>query len=107
VMGKRLGGHRSEDEGRQLGIEAQSIKAHLDRIDGESLIRQNVSQQAISAWDRLLIGQSLGLPKIGHSLSQNLYAELAWPQRAPPLAILTGRYRAQAERWRQKGWEVH
>lgn len=106
MMGSRLAGNRSEGKDGQLGADARAIKAHLDRIDRESLIRQNVSQQAVSAWDRLT-GQSLGLPEVGHSLSQDLYAELAWPEHTPPVAILTGRHSVHAGRWRDHGWEVH
>jgi DNA helicase-4 len=102
----RLAPRRSEDNDGRLGIVAQSIKMHLDQIDQESLIRQNVSQQAVVAWDRLA-KQSLGPPVVGHSPHQNLYAELAWPEQVPPLAILTGRHSGQAAKWRQQGWQVH
>ncbi|MDZ4349241.1 MAG: 3'-5' exonuclease [Xanthomonadaceae bacterium] len=103
---RRLACRRPEDNDGCLGTIAQSIKMHLDQIDQESLIRQNVSQQAVVAWDRLA-KQSLGPPVVGHSLPQNLYAELAWPEHVPPLAILTGRHRGQAANWRQQGWQVH
>ena len=88
-----------------LGIDAQSIKKHLDEMDGESLIRQNVSQEAISAWDQLNVSP-IGLPEIGYRLSNGLHAELAWPEHSPPIAILSGRHRGQAARWRQQGWRV-
>lgn len=106
MRGRRLAGNRPKGNGGRLGAEAQSIKAQLDRIDRASLIRQNVSQQAVSAWDRLA-AQSLGPPVVGYSLSQNLHAELAWPKHVPPLVILTGRHREQAAQWRQQGWQVH
>lgn len=100
IVESGLAGNRSEGKDGQLGADALAIKAHLDRIDHESLIRQNISQQAASVWDRLT-GLSLGLPGVGHSISQDLYAELAWPEQTPPVAILTGRHRGQAARWRE------
>lgn len=106
IMERRRARERSNGKGGLLGIEALAIQTHLDRIDRDLLIRQNVSQQAVSAWD-YLAGQSLGLPDVGHSLSQDLYAELAWPKHTPPIAILTGQHRNHAEHWRQRGWEVH
>jgi len=106
MMMKFLAAERAEDKDGQLGAEAKSIKAHLERIDRGSLIRQNISQQAVSIWDRLA-EQSLGLPEVGHSLSHGLYAELAWPNSKPPIAILTGKYRASADDWRQQGWDVY
>ena len=101
----RLADNRPDSNFKQLDAEAQVLKNHLDRIDRESLIRQNVSQQAIHAWDSL--AKSPGLPEVGYSLSQDIYAELAWPEHKPPIAILTGRHRANAERWRRGGWVVH
>ena len=106
MMGRHLADTRSGNKDGQFGTEGQSIKAHLDRIDRESLIRQNVSQQAVSAWDRLA-GQSMGLPDVGYSISQDLYAELAWPQNTPPIAILTGQYRAKSNAWKEQGWKVY
>ncbi|KAF1691095.1 hypothetical protein CSC62_16510 [Pseudoxanthomonas jiangsuensis] len=106
MMMKCLAAERAEDKDGQLGTEAKSIKEHLDRIDRGSFIRQNISQQAVSIWDRLA-GQSLGLPEVGHSLSHGLHAELAWPNIKPPIAILTGKYRASADDWRQQGWDVY
>ena len=106
MMGRHLASNRSDRNDEHLSLEALAIKAHLDQIDRELMIRHNVSQQAMSAWDRLG-GQSLGLPSVGHSLSKYLYAELAWQKHTPPIAILTGQHRDQAEYWRQRGWEVH
>jgi DNA helicase IV len=106
MQGRRLAPSRSDDKGRQLGAEAQALKSLLDRIDRESLIRQNVSQRAGLIWERLA-GQSLGPPEVGYQLSQDLYAELAWPEHKPPVAILTGGHRAHAARWRREGWKVH
>lgn len=106
MTGRRPAGNRDEGNVGQLGREAQAIKAHLDRIERASLIRQNVSQQAVTAWDRLA-QQFKDLPEVGYSLSQDLYAELAWPQNTPPIAILTGQHRAKANAWKQQGWNVY
>lgn len=106
IMGRRLAGNRSEGNDGRLGNVAWSIKEHLDRIDRASLIRQNVSQQAVTAWDRLA-GQSKDLPEVGYLLSHDLYAELAWPHNTPPIAILTGQHRAKANAWKQQGWSVY
>ncbi len=104
MRGSHLAGRQARGKGVQLSAEAQALKAHLDRIDRESLIRQNVSQHAGSVWERLA---GLGPPEVGYSLSRDLCAELAWPEHKPPVAILTGRHRTQAARWRLEGWEVH
>jgi hypothetical protein len=106
VQDARLASSRPESNWAGLSSEAQMLKTHLDRIDRESLIRQNVSQQAVSAWDQLA-RQALGVPEIGYSLAPNLYAELAWPVHTPPVAILTGRHSADAARWRNAGWDIH
>lgn len=106
VTRRHPAGNRSGGMGRQLGAEAQALKVHLDRIDRESLIRKNVSQHAVLAWDRM-VGQSLGPPEVGYSLSPDMHAELAWPERTRPIAILTGRQRSLASRWRAMGWDVH
>jgi DNA helicase IV len=106
MQGSHLAGSRSDDKGRRIGAEAEALCAHLDRIERESLIRQNVSQQALSAWERLA-DRSMGLPDVGYSRSEGLYAELAWPTHRPPVAILTGRHRAHAARWREEGWVIH
>jgi DNA helicase-4 len=104
MRGSHLAGRQARGKSVQLGAEARALKAHLDRIDRESLIRQNVSQHADSVWDRLA---GLGTPEVGYSLAQDLCAELAWPEHDPPVAILTGRHRTKAARWRLAGWEVH
>lgn len=96
-----------EGNGRRLSKDALHVGERLDRIDRELLIRRNVSTQAVSAWDSVLSGRSPGVPVVGHFLAQDLYAELAWPSHEPPLAVLTGRHRAQADRWRQEGWHVY
>lgn len=100
-----LVGSPSEGEGKKMGAEAQAIKRHLDRTDQEALIRQNVSQQARAAWERLA-GKSLGLPEVGYPLSDEIHAELAWPDHKPPIAILTGRHSARAAVCREKGWSI-
>jgi DNA helicase-4 len=104
--GQHLAKVQTYDNDRTLGAEAQALRAHLDQIDPESLIRQNVSQQALSTWDRLA-DQSMGLPEVGYFHSKGLYAELAWPTQQPRVAILTGRHKADAARWQQEGWIVH
>lgn len=106
MMGRRPVGNRAESNDVRLGNEAQAIKEHLDGIDRALLIRKNVSQQAATAWDRLA-GQSKDLPEVGYSLSKDLYAELAWPQNTPPIAILTAQHRAKANAWKQQGWNVY
>jgi DNA helicase-4 len=99
-----LAGMHARSVDVQLSAEAQALKAYLNRIDRKSLIRQNVSQHAGCVWERMA---ALGAPEVGYSISQDLCAELAWPQHNPPVAILSGRHRAQAARWRLAGWEVH
>lgn len=106
MLGRRLAADLQANKGESLSLEALAIKTHLDRIDQETMIMQNISQQASSAWNQLG-GQSMGPPEVGYCLSKNLYAELAWPKHTPPIAILTGRHTAQAAHWRQEGWQVH
>lgn len=105
MRARRTANNQAEGNGAQLGVEALMIKAHLDQANRELFIRQNVSQQAVSAWDRIT-GRSLGAPEIGHSLSDGYYAELVWLEHAPPIAILTGHHRVHAKRWQEAGWEV-
>ena len=58
---RRLAGDRLHNTSAHLCAEAKMIRAHLARIDDELLIRQNISPQALSAWDRL-VESSMGLP---------------------------------------------
>ena len=106
MQAKRLPGTQSGRIVQQLGADTGALKAYLDRIDPESLIRQNVSRQAGLAWERLA-GQLPGLPKVGFSLTNELHAELAWPALNPPVVILTGRYRERSSAWSNKGWKVY
>lgn len=106
VMEHHLADIGTEFDGHwQLGATAQSLKTHLEQMNQVLLIRQNVSRQAVSALDRI-VADDLGLPQIGFSPGQGLHAELAWPEHKPPIAILTGRFSAQADLWRKLGWEV-
>lgn len=97
---------RPDGKGKHLGAEAKALACYLDRIDCETLIRKNVSQQAGTAWE-LLDGQALGRPEVGYSLRPDLHAELAWPSHKPPIAILTGSHRTRAAAWRDMGWTVY
>lgn len=106
MMARRLAGNQSEGRhSRQLSSEGKAIQARLDLIDKESLIQQNVSLSAVSAWKRLSV-ESLGLPEVGYFLSRHLYAELAWPELHPPIAILTGQHRLLAAQWEEAGWKI-
>jgi DNA helicase-4 len=86
-----------------LSDEAQALKAHLDQVDSNFLIKHNVSQHAQRVLERLT---ALGKPVVGYALSQDYFAELAWPDHNPPIAILTGRHRKHSEIWRLQGWEI-
>jgi DNA helicase IV len=89
-----------------MGGLAQAIHGHLDSIDRMNLIRNNVTSSAVPLFERL-IAAGLGQPEVPYFLSDGLCAELAWPQAQPPVAVLTGRHRAQACAWEALGWTVH
>lgn len=95
-----------EDDLRLASDEGRAIKTQLGRLDDEFLIRQNVSSDAVRAWDTTEC-RALGCPEVGYSPVSRLHAELAWPTHVPPIAILTGRNRRFAEQWRQLGWVVY
>lgn len=95
-----------EPERKRLSDDAVALQNHLKRIDQESLVRRNVSQEAAFAWEQLA-GLNLGLPEVGFFLDRDLYAELAWPSNDPRVAILTGRQKGHAYRWRSMGWRVY
>lgn len=106
TQGKYIAGARSDRSGRKMGADAEALKALLDRIDPESLIKENISRQARLSWERLA-GQLPGLPEVGYSPANELHAELAWPALTPPVAILTGRHKERASAWIVRGWKVY
>lgn len=105
VLQKRRAASQSVRGGAILDSEAEELQRHLDAVDRKLLIRMNVSNQAGLAWDRMA-GRLAELPEVGFSIGGELHAELAWPAHKPPVAILTGRFRAHAAAWREQGWTV-
>lgn len=105
ITQKRRAAAQSASGNASLGTVAAELKRHLDATDRKFLIRMNVSEHARTAWDRME-GQLAGLPEVGFALNGDLHAELAWPSQKPPVAILTGQYRAYASTWREQGWTV-
>ena len=105
VLQKRRAASQSGRSGAILDAEAAELQRHLEASDRKLLIRMNVSEQAKRAWDRIA-GRMTELPEVGFSLGGELHAELAWPNQKPPVAILSGRFKAHAEAWRDQGWTI-
>lgn len=84
---------------------ARRVQQRLKSCDQEQFIRDNITPEALSAWERLR-RPGLGRPAVGHSISDTLHAELAWPEVTPPIAILTGRHKQYSQQWRDKGWRT-
>ncbi len=49
------------------------------------------------------------IPKVEHfnnQIDDDAFAEMAWPNSKPPIAILAGDQTAFAGQWQKQGWKV-
>ncbi|MFZ2236846.1 MAG: 3'-5' exonuclease, partial [Dokdonella sp.] len=89
----------------ELGVGIHSRIEELDRWD---LVVGNASASAVPILERLR-AQKYPPPQVGHFIqreSRKIFAEFAWPDELPPMAILTGPHAAYANDWRDLGWQI-
>lgn len=73
---------------------------------------QSVIEEVLPALERLvkLMAEARCLlPEVEHisdDLTDDLFAEMAWPESEPPVSILAGDQAAFANKWQQAGWRV-
>ena len=112
--------HRGDRERQSLGQLAMKIRSKIDALGEpvESLaqalnrdpwahVRKNVSP-ALSDLIAALETAGIPVPETEYYLSgeDEFFAELAWPNSSPPVAILTGEQLEFANRWTSHGWKV-
>lgn len=73
---------------------------------------QEVVEETLSSLEKLvrqMAAQGCELPEVEHysdDLGEEPFAELAWPEASPPIALLVGDQASFAAKWRQSGWQV-
>ena len=73
---------------------------------------QEIVEETLSSLEKLvrrMAAQYCELPEVEHysdDLGEEPFAELAWPEASPPVALLVGDQASFATKWRQAGWRV-
>lgn len=104
LKARRSAGRPNDAPLPELSEGVRALEAQLRSIDRNLFTQQNVSTEAVEMW---ALAGGLENPSVGYLLRDGLYAELAWPEQTPPVAILTGVHRAKRDAWCAEGWQVY